>query len=90
MFPFLFLAQSGLIYTQQLFYTNMTLNVGDKAPDFKVQDENGAIINLSDYQGKNLYSFFTPEITLLLVQKRPVTLGTIFNPSRMVVTKFLE
>ena len=38
----------------------MILNQGDKAPDFKVQDENGAIIELSNYQGKKLVIFFYP------------------------------
>ena len=38
----------------------MTLNPGDKAPDFEVQDESGNNIKLSDYHGRKLVLFFYP------------------------------
>ena len=38
----------------------MTLNPGDKAPDFEVQDESGSIKKLSDYRGRKLVLFFYP------------------------------
>jgi len=38
----------------------MTLKIGDKAPDFKVQDQNGILISLSDYVDKKLVIFFYP------------------------------
>jgi peroxiredoxin Q/BCP len=38
-----------------------TLKVGDKAPDFKSQDQEGNEIQLSDYKGKKLVLFFYPK-----------------------------
>jgi|SRR5690606_11436387 len=38
-----------------------TLKVGDRVPEFSAQDENGNIINLSDYRGKKLIVFFYPK-----------------------------
>ena len=37
-----------------------TLNVGDIVPSFSAPDQDGKIINLSDYTGKNLIVFFYP------------------------------
>lgn len=37
-----------------------TLKVGDKVPEFSAKDQDGNIINLSDYQGKKLVVFFYP------------------------------
>jgi len=37
-----------------------TLKIGDKAPDFKAQDQKGNTIELSDYKGKKLVLFFYP------------------------------
>jgi peroxiredoxin Q/BCP len=38
-----------------------TLKVGDKAPNFEVNDQDGNIIKLSDYKGKRLVVFFYPK-----------------------------
>ncbi|MBU3822316.1 thioredoxin-dependent thiol peroxidase [Flavobacteriaceae bacterium XHP0103] len=38
-----------------------TLKVGDKAPNFSAQDEQGNTICLSDYKGKKLVVFFYPK-----------------------------
>lgn len=38
-----------------------TLQVGDKAPDFKALDEQGNAISLGDYKGKKLIVFFYPK-----------------------------
>lgn len=38
-----------------------TLNAGDKAPDFSAEDQDGNIINLSDFKGKKLVLFFYPK-----------------------------
>jgi len=38
-----------------------TLKEGQKAPDFSAENENGDIINLSDYKGKKLILFFYPK-----------------------------
>ncbi|WP_196889329.1 thioredoxin-dependent thiol peroxidase [Aureivirga sp. CE67] len=38
-----------------------TLQKGDKAPDFKVKNENGEIVSLSDFKGKKLVLFFYPK-----------------------------
>lgn len=37
-----------------------TLKVGDKVPEFSVNDQDGNTVNLSDYQGKKLIVFFYP------------------------------
>ena len=38
-----------------------TLKIGDKAPNFQSQDQDGNIITLSDYIGKKLVLFFYPK-----------------------------
>lgn len=38
-----------------------TLNIGDKVPDFTVNDQDGNAISLSDYTGKKLVVFFYPK-----------------------------
>ena len=38
-----------------------TLKIGDKVPDFSSKDQDGNIINLSDYVGKKLIVFFYPK-----------------------------
>jgi len=38
-----------------------TLKIGDKAPAFSVANENGQLINLSDFSGKKLVLFFYPK-----------------------------
>jgi peroxiredoxin Q/BCP len=37
-----------------------TLKAGDKVPNFKVNDQDGNMVSLSDYQGKKLVVFFYP------------------------------
>jgi peroxiredoxin Q/BCP len=39
----------------------MTLKIGDKAPDFQVQDQSGESKKLSDYKGHKLVLFFYPK-----------------------------
>ena len=38
----------------------MTLNVGDVAPDFEVNDQDGQAVRLSDYKGKKVVLYFYP------------------------------
>jgi len=38
----------------------MELKIGQKAPDFKLPDENGKLHKLSDYQGKTVVLYFYP------------------------------
>lgn len=38
-----------------------TLKIGDKVPSFSSKDENGNVVNLSDYVGKKLIVFFYPK-----------------------------
>ena len=38
-----------------------TLKVGDKAPNFEVNDQDGNVIKLGDYKGKKLVVFFYPK-----------------------------
>jgi len=39
----------------------MTLNIGDKAPNFKGRNQEGKTIQLSDYKGKKLVLYFYPK-----------------------------
>ena len=39
----------------------ITLNAGDKAPDFKAKDQNGKTISLKDFKGKKVILYFYPE-----------------------------
>lgn len=39
----------------------MKLNVGDKAPDFKANDQNGKIVSLKDYKGQKVVLYFYPK-----------------------------
>ncbi|MDT0690525.1 thioredoxin-dependent thiol peroxidase [Salegentibacter sp. F188] len=38
-----------------------TLEAGDKAPEFSVEDQDGNTVNLSDFKGKKLVLFFYPK-----------------------------
>ena len=38
-----------------------TLEAGDKAPDFKAEDQDGNEVQLSDFKGKKLVLFFYPK-----------------------------
>ncbi len=39
----------------------MALEIGRKAPDFSLQDEEGRKVRLSDFQGKRVVVFFYPK-----------------------------
>lgn len=39
----------------------MKLKIGDKAPEFKGVDENGAELNLSNFKGENIILYFYPK-----------------------------
>jgi peroxiredoxin Q/BCP len=39
----------------------MALKEGAKAPEFKVQDENGKEVSLADFRGKSVVLFFFPK-----------------------------
>ena len=36
------------------------LNVGDRAPDFEVQDHTGKTVTLSEFSGKHILMWFYP------------------------------
>ena len=38
-----------------------TLKEGDKAPDFTAKDQNGEMVSLSDFRGKNVILYFYPK-----------------------------
>ena len=39
----------------------MDLSVGDKAPDFKIKDQDGKTVSLKDYKGKKVVLYFYPK-----------------------------
>jgi len=39
----------------------MTLKIGDKAPEFEMNNQNGELIKLKDYSGKKVILFFYPK-----------------------------
>lgn len=39
----------------------MSLEVGKKAPDFEVKDQNGKMVKLSDFKGKKVVLYFYPK-----------------------------
>jgi thioredoxin-dependent peroxiredoxin len=39
----------------------MALEMGKKAPDFALQDEEGRTVKLSDFKGKRVVVFFYPK-----------------------------
>lgn len=39
----------------------MALEVGKKAPDFALPDQNGKTVRLSDFKGKRVVVFFYPK-----------------------------
>lgn len=39
----------------------MKLKVGDKAPDFKANDQNGNLVSLKDYKGQKVMLYFYPK-----------------------------
>ncbi len=40
---------------------NMALKAGSKAPDFKIPDQDGNIVKLSDFKGKKIVLYFYPK-----------------------------
>jgi thioredoxin-dependent peroxiredoxin len=41
--------------------TDSKLKIGDKAPDFTLNDENGKAVKLSDFKGKRVILYFYPK-----------------------------
>ncbi len=37
------------------------LRAGDKAPDFRLEDQNGKTVKLSDFKGRKLLLYFYPK-----------------------------
>lgn len=61
----------------------MTVKIGEKAPDFKLPANNGEIVSLSDFKGKNIVLYFYPkDMTIKVARRRPVISGTIMSNSR--------
>ena len=44
------------------------LEVGSKAPDFELPDQNGKTHRLSDYTGKKVILYFYPKVYILWIQ----------------------
>lgn len=52
------------------------LKAGDKAPQFSLPDQDGEIINLSDYQGQRVLVYFYPKAMTQDVQSKHVVCVT--------------
>jgi thioredoxin-dependent peroxiredoxin len=39
----------------------MTVHIGEKAPDFRLPDQNGNIVSLADFAGKHIVLYFYPK-----------------------------
>ena len=51
----------GLEDNEDIIFNNMTMNIGDKAPEILGKDEQGRDIYLSDYKGRKLVLYFYPK-----------------------------
>ena len=51
------------------------LEVGSKAPDFELPDQNGKTHRLSDYTGKKVILYFYPKNNCTFFSKLRVSLG---------------
>ena len=61
------------------------LDIGTKAPDFELPDQNGEVHKLSDYLGKKEFYIFIQRITRQAVQNRHVVFqSVILNLPRKV------
>lgn len=54
------LIRSFVLYCSKI-YSVMKLKVGDKAPDFKANDQNGNLVSLKDYKGQKVVLYFYPK-----------------------------
>ncbi len=56
----------------------MTLQIGDKAPDFALQSDEDQTVKLSDFRGRRvLYCSFIPKRTLPAARRRLVVFATV-------------
>src|SRR6476646_6799408 len=53
-------AQRGLRYNHERNGDTIMLDVNDKAPDMKLEDENGKEVSLKDFKGKTVVLYFYP------------------------------
>src|SRR6266536_2362301 len=51
----------GATYPPSMKEDRMALEIGRKAPDFALADEDGKVVKLSDYWGKRVVVFFYPK-----------------------------
>ena len=58
------------------------LSVGDKAPDFKVQDHTGRTVTLSQFEGQTVVLWFYPRRIPRDVPRKVVRFG-IANPNSL-------
>ena len=66
------------------------LEIGTKAPDFELPDQNGEMHKLSDYAGKKVILYFTQRITRQAVQSRHVVFPSVILNSPRKEQLFLE
>lgn len=56
----IYVEQNGMLSI--LIFDEVTMKVGDKAPDFTLQAHDGTVVRLSDFRGKkNVVVFFYPK-----------------------------
>ena len=53
-------AQGALRYNEKRIGVATMLDVNDKAPDIKLEDENGKEVSLKDFKGKTVVLYFYP------------------------------
>ncbi len=49
-----------ILFMINILFGQETLNVGDKAPDFTLMDQDSVLHTLSDYRGKRVVLYFFP------------------------------
>jgi peroxiredoxin len=65
------------------------LTVGDAAPDFRLQDQNGEWHELADYRGRWVVLYFYPKDDTPAAPRRPAPFVTTSSPMKNSAPRFL-
>tara|TARA_S200000501_G_scaffold360621_1_gene387937 strand:- start:139 stop:351 length:213 start_codon:yes stop_codon:yes gene_type:complete len=52
---------SAILFLAFSSSSNSTINIGSKAPNFKLYNQKNELVSLNDYKGKNLVIYFFPK-----------------------------